>query len=179
MTRDETIAIMGILKTAYPSFYRDMTRETALQAIALWTEMFANDRADIVTAAVKTLIKTRKEGYPPTVGEVSEVIRELKDGKGMTEQEAWSLVEKACTRGIYDYEEEFYKLPPVVQKAVGSPLMIREWALMDASTVKSVVASNFQRSFRVMQRREEELAMLPEDVKAMLGGVTERLALHE
>lgn len=179
MTREETIAIMGVLKTAYPAFYRDMTREAALQAIALWTEEFAEEPGAVVSKAVKALIKTRKEGYPPTIGEVTEAVHDLTEGKGLSEQEAWNMVERACSNGIYDYDKEFAKLPPIVQKAVGSAWMIREWAMMDADTVHSVVASNFQRSFRTMQRREAQDAMLPEDVKSMIGSLTERLALHE
>ena len=105
MTREETLAIMGVLKTAYPSFYRDMTRETALQAVALWTEMFASDDARTVSAAVKSLIKTRKEGYPPTIGEVSDKIRELTKGGGLTRIEAWNLVAKACRNCLYGAEE--------------------------------------------------------------------------
>lgn len=179
MTRDETLAIMTVLKTAYPSFYKDMNRETALQAVALWTEMFTDDPAQIVSAAVKALIKTRKEGYPPTIGEVSAKIQELTQPKEMTELEAWSLVEMACRNGLHGAGEEYEKLPPLIQKAVGSPNQLREWAMMDADTVKSVVASNFMRSFKVYQKRERETAMLPESVRELITGVTERLALNE
>lgn len=178
MTRDETLAIMTVLKTAYPSFYKDMNRETALQAVSLWTEMFSDDKPEIVAAAVKALIKTRKEGYPPTIGEVSAKIAELTQPKEMTELEAWSLVERACRNGLHGAAEEFAKLPPLIQKAVGSPNQLREWAMMDADTVKSVVASNFMRSFKVYQKRERDMAMLPGDVRQLLEGVTERLALN-
>lgn len=178
MTRDETLAIMTVLKTAYPSFYRDMTRETALQAVSLWAEMFSDDKPEIVAAAVKALIKTRKEGYPPTIGEVSAKIAEITQPKEMTELEAWSLVERACRNGLHGAGEEFAKLPSLIQKAVGSPNQLREWAMMDADTVKSVVASNFMRSFKVYQKRERDMAMLPGDVRQLLEGVSERLALN-
>lgn len=174
MTREETTAIMGVLKTAYPSFYRGMTRQEALNAISLWTEMFAHDRADVVTAAVKALIKTRKEGYPPTVGEVSDKIRELTQGDGLTRIEAWNLVAKACQNSLYGAEEEFAKLPPLVQKTVGSPNQLKEWAMMDADTF-SVTGSHFQRSFEIMQKREQELSLLPPDIRERLAGLTTKL----
>ena len=178
MTRDEIVAVMGVLKTAYPSFYRDMKRQDALDALALWTEMFEDDDPKTVASAVKSLITTRKEGFPPTIGEVKAKIAELTQPKEMTELEAWSLVERACRNGLNGAGEEFEKLPPLIQKAVGSPTQLREWAMMDADTVKSVVASNFMRSFKVYQKRERETAMLPESVREMLTGVTERLALN-
>ena len=91
---------------------------------------------------------------------------------------SWSLVERACRNGLHGAGEEFEKLPPLIQKAVGSPNQLREWAMMDADTVKSVVASNFMRSFKIYQKRERETAMLPESVRELLTGVTERLALN-
>jgi hypothetical protein len=151
-----------------------MTRQEALNAISLWTEMFAHDRADVVTAAVKALIKTRKEGYPPTVGEVSDKIRELTQGDGLTRIEAWNLVAKACQNSLYGAEEEFAKLPPLVQKTVGSPNQLKEWAMMDADTF-SVTGSHFQRSFEIMQKREQELSLLPPDIRERLAGLTTKL----
>jgi len=177
MNREETLAIMGVLKTAYPAFYRDMNREAALQAVSLWNEMFRDDDAAVVAAAVKALIKTRVEGYPPTIGAVAEKIHELTKPQELTEGEAWGMVEKACRNGIYGYQEEFAALPPVVQKAVGSANQLREWAILDAGELKTVVASNFMRSFRAIQKREKEVAMIPADVRTLLQGVSERLAL--
>lgn len=171
MTRDETLAIMGVLKAAYPSFYRGMTREAALDAVALWAEMFTNDRADIVTAAVKMLIKTRKEGYPPTVGEVSGKIQELSQGDSLTGIEAWNLVAKACRNSLYGAVEEFAKLPPLVQRTVGSPNQLKEWAMMDTETF-SVTGSHFQRSFGIMQKREQELSLMPPEYRERLAGIT-------
>ena len=171
MTREETIAILGVLKTAYPAFYRDLGREAALQAVALWHEMFASDDAAAVTAAVKALIKTRKEGYPPTVGEVSEKVAELTRPDELTRTEAWSLVSKACRNGLYGAEEEFAKLPPLVRKTVGTPNQLREWAMMDAVTF-SVAGSHFQRSFEILQKREREAALLPEAFRERLSALT-------
>jgi hypothetical protein len=124
-----------------------------------------------VTAAVKALIKTRKEGYPPTVGEVSEKVAELTRPDELTRTEAWSLVSKACRNGIYGAEEEFARLPPLVRKTVGTPNQLREWAMMDAVTF-SVAGSHFQRSFEILQKREREAALLPEAFRERLSALT-------
>lgn len=177
MTRDETIAILSVLKVAYPNFYKGMAKQDALQAVALWAEMFKDDPAELVSAAVKALIATRTEGWPPNVGEVKEKLRSLAVTDELTEAGAWALVEKACRNGLYGYQEEFDALPPIVKKSVGSANQLREWAMMDGGELKTVVASNFMRSFRVMQKREKDLSLLPADVKQMLSGVAERLSL--
>ena len=179
MTRDETIAVMGILKTAYPNFYRDMTKDSALQAIALWSEMFRDDPAEIVIAAVKVLIASRTEGWPPNIGEVKAKMQTITSPGELSEGQAWALVEKACRNGIYGYREEFGKLPPVVQKAVGTPNQLREWAILDGGELKTVVASNFMRSYKTIQKREKELALIPVDVQNLLAKTAERLMLHE
>ena len=74
-------------------------------------------------------------------------------------------------------EEEYAKLPPLVQKTVGSPGQLREWAMMD-STSLSVTGSHFQKSFEIMQKREKELALLPPDIRDRLAAFTAHM-LHE
>ena len=49
--------------------------------------------------------------------------------------------------------------------------------MMDSDTVHSVVASNFQRNFRVRQKADREMAALPADVRAMIGGSAAALRL--
>jgi len=178
MTRDETIAILGILRTAYPNFYRDVSRDAALQTVTLWAEMFRDDPAEIVTAAVKALIASRTEGWPPNIGEVKAKMQTITNPDELSEGQAWALVEKATRNGGYGYKEEFDKLPPIVQKAVGSPSQIHEWAMMDSDTVKSVVASNFMRSYKIMLKREKEMALIPVDVQKLLSETAGRLMLH-
>lgn len=165
MTREETLAIMSVLKAAYPSFYKDMKRDEAEGIVGLWTSMFADDPAVTVAAAVKAHIATDKKGFPPHIGAIKEAIVKVTQPEEMTEAEAWGLVSRAVSNGIYGSQKEFDKLPPVLQRLVGSPNQLKEWALMDADTVASVVASNFQRSYRARVASERECLALPSDVR--------------
>ena len=56
MIREEIIKLMSVLRGAYPQFYRDVSKTEALDTINLWADMFANDDAALVGAAVKSLI---------------------------------------------------------------------------------------------------------------------------
>lgn len=165
MTREETLAIMGVLKAAYPNYYRDMKRSDAEGVVELWHTMFAEEPAGLVGAAVKAHIATDVKGFPPHIGAIKEAIVKLRRGEEMTEQEAWELVRKATRNGTWGAKEEFEKLPPVIQRLVGSPNQLREWAQMDADVVQSVVASNFQRSYKVRAASEREMLALPTDVR--------------
>lgn len=168
MTRDDVIKIMSVLRGAYPHFYRDISKQEAYDTINLWTDMFSRDDASIVSAAVKSLIDGDDKGFPPTIGQVKAKMRLLVGSDELTEAEAWNLVSKAVKNGLYGAVEEFEKLPPAVKRIVGSPSQLRDWASMDSDTLHSVVASNFQRSYKVVATREKEIAALPDDVKKLI-----------
>ena len=168
MTRDDVIKIMSVLRGAYPHFYRDISKQEAYDTINLWTDMFSNDDASIVASAVKSLIDGDDKGFPPTIGQVKAKMRLLVGSDELTEAEAWNLVSKAVKNGLYGAVEEFEKLPPAVKRIVGSPSQLRDWASMDSDTLHSVVASNFQRSYKVVATREKEIAALPDDVKRLI-----------
>ena len=179
MTRQETGIIMDILATAYPRFYAGPDAPDPEKAVALWAEMFAEDDVAIVAAAVKALIATDDKGFPPHIGAVKAKVRQITQPSGMTPQEAWNLVAKAIRNSAYDSREEYDKLPKDIQRLVGSPNQLRDWATMDSETVHSVVASNFQRSFTARQKADNDFKALPRDVQAMIGSVAERMALHD
>ena len=179
MTRQETGIIMDILATAYPRFYAGPDAPDPEKAVALWAEMFAEDDVAIVAAAVKALIATDDKGFPPHIGAVKAKVRQITQPSGMTPQEAWNLVAKAIRNSAYESREEYDKLPREVQRLVGSPNQLRDWATMDSETVHSVVASNFQRSFTAQQKADNDFKALPRDVQAMIGTVAERMALHD
>lgn len=165
MTYDETLTIMSVLKAAYPNYYKDMRRSDADAIVSLWVEMFKDDPVEIVAVAVKAHIATDKKGFPPHIGAIKEAIVKLKTSDEMTELEAWGCVMKAICNSNYNAAQEFEALPPVVRRLVGSPNQLREWAMMDSDTVNSVVASNFQRSYRARAANEREVLALPQDVR--------------
>lgn len=178
MNRNDVIALMAVLKTAYPSYYKQVSRDEALAAINLWSEMFADDDPAIVSAATKALIASRTEGFPPTIGAVKAKMHDIANPDAMTEDEAWRIIAKALRNGIYGSREEFDKLPAELRKIVHDPAQLKEWAKMDEETVQSVVVSNFRRSYRVTATRRKELDMLPQDVRASISSTVGRMRLE-
>ncbi len=177
MTENDTLGIMAVIKAAYPSYYKGMTKLEAEKVLGLWHELFADDDPAIVGAAVKALIACDTKGYPPHIGAVKEYIGKIKQPDTMTEQDAWGLVYKAITRSGYDSSAEYKKLPPVLQRLVGSPSQLRDWSMMDGDMVNSVVASNFMRSYRARASYEREALALPDSVKSAIGQITERMTM--
>ena len=175
----ETAKLMAILETAYPMFYAKKTQQEREDAIRLWAEMFADEPGEVVAVAVKALIKSRVSTFPPGIGEITEKIQQITQPEQMTEQEAWNLVLKAVCNSNYNSGEEFRKLPPVVQRLVGSPSQLQQWAAMDSETVNSVVASNFQRSYKVRAKNERDYLALPSSVKRFMESITEGMRMPQ
>jgi len=175
----ETAKLMAVLETAYPMFYAKKTQQEREDAIKLWAEMFADEPGELVAMAVKALIKSRVSTFPPGIGEITEKIQQITQPDQMTEMEAWSLVAKAVSNSAYNSGEEFKKLPPVVQRLVGAPSQLREWAVMDGEVFNSVVASNFQRSYKVRAKNEQDYLALPSSVKAFMASLAEGMKMPE
>ena len=66
----ETMKVMAVLKEAYPAFYANRTEEDLMPAVNLWQECFAEDEYNAVITAVKALIVSKVESFPPTIGAV-------------------------------------------------------------------------------------------------------------
>lgn len=64
MNQKETIAVLAVLKTAYPQFYRGLSPQELQETVTLWSEMFAAEDFQVVKAAVKAHIATDTKGYP-------------------------------------------------------------------------------------------------------------------
>ena len=134
--------------------------------LAAWAALFTDEPLEMVMAGVKAFIACDTKGFAPSIGQIKEVIHT--PPCDMTESEAWTLVRKAISNGIYGYEEEFKALPEVVQKAVGSPAQIHHWAMLTEG-IDTVVASFFTRNYRMQIERLKTESALPVDVKKVLG----------
>lgn len=179
MDRADVLRVMSVLKAAYPAYYREMGTKEAGSIVALWEEMFREDDAQVVALAVKAHIANDKKGFPPNIGAIKEAIVKLTTPEEMTEQEAWAMVAKACRNGYYGAQKEFDALPPVVKRLVGSPNQLKEWATMDSHELQTVVASNFQRSYRARAAHEREYLALPGDVRRAVDSLAAGFKLPE
>ena len=168
--------ILTLIQVEYPNSFSNMDERMMAAKEELWRKEFSDDDLTLVYAAVRLYMKG-PERFAPSIGQIRQKMQTLVQPTQLTEQEAWNLVSRACQNGIYGYKREFEKLPPEVQRAVGTPEQIREWAKMPADTVQTVIASNFMRSFSARQKRDQELSMLPESVREKISSVADNFKL--
>lgn len=167
MTRQETAQLLAIISATYPNF----KVENKTQTIDAWCWALEEYPYEAIQMAYKVYLRTDKSGFAPSVNQLITNLQKPKEVSVMSEGEAWALVKKAIQNGNYHADEEFEKLPPLIQKAVGDSNMIRQWAMTDSSEVNTVIASNFQRSYKCIVSREQEKMMLPSELLEQLGDV--------
>lgn len=152
MTVQGILDVLEVLTVTYPNYHPE-----AEKILKVWGSVLKGYDDEPVKKAVEAYIISDTSGFAPGIGQIVEKIRILTEPEDMSEIEAWNHVSKALSNSTYGYKEEFDKLPENVQKAVGVPEQLRDWARMDSSEVETVVASNFMRSFRTKEKHRKDM----------------------
>lgn len=163
MTREETVKIIRIICDSYPNYKPNNLSET----VDVWCMMLSDYNYEQVSVALKAYILSDTSGFAPAIGQLVGKIKTISQPQELNEMEAWSLVSRAIRNSTYNSVEEFAKLPPMVQKAVGLPNQLRTWA-MDENYNEQVASSNFIKCYRTEVARSQELSKMPSDVRKII-----------
>lgn len=174
MTRDETKELLMSIQAIYPNF--KVRPEEMTLTINAWHLMLNEYPKEAVNAALQIYVKTNNGGFAPSVSQLIGAMYAPKNNNQLSEGEAWNLVKKAIQNGNYGSEEEFNALPPIVQRAVGSPNMIRQWSMSDTDEVNTVIASNFQRTYRAILSKQEFGEKVPEQLADIVNLVADKVS---
>ena len=163
MTEKEVRQLLAMTQAVYPN-YNPPSREAAVNA---WLMCLSEYDNNVVMAAFKAYMTTNTSGFAPAPGQLIEILQTLTQPSELNELEAWSIVRKALRNCGYNAEQEFAKLPTVVQKAVGTPQQLKIWAC-DSEFNENVVSSNFVKTYRTEVKRATELNKMPENVRKLI-----------
>lgn len=152
------------IQTFYPN-YQVENKEFTINA---WYSIIGDCDYKPMEKALRAYITTDTSGFAPSIGQLINKLHEVQSPQELNEMEAWLLVSKALRNGTYGAVEEFNKLPPLVQKAVGSPDNLRNWAQTDSESIENVVQSNFMRTYRTVVNRAKEYQKMPKDIQALI-----------
>lgn len=147
MTKQEVFRLFGLFQSVYPDPFRGLSDEAIQLKLGVWQDLFAEIPGDAVMGAARAFIKGDTKGFMPVPGQLMALIGQTRE---LGEQEAWDLVTRAAGRSTYYAQEEFDKLPPALQRTVGSPATLRSWAAVDMAQLQTVVASHFKRDYRAV-----------------------------
>lgn len=171
MTREETKKIVMIIASTYPNWH-PLDMSITVDAWALILESYTYQD---ISAALKAFIVSDTSGFAPAPGQIIGLLDRVANGNELSEMEAWALVSRALRNGYYGAEQEFEKLPPLVQKAVGAPSQLRNWSQTDSESVENVIQSNFMRTYRAELARSREIRKLPDNVRTLLKQVSSNM----
>lgn len=164
MEREETKKIIKILKMTYPNYNSENISET----IDIWDMMLKDYDYKDVSLSLKSYIANNTSGFAPSISHIIDGIhttKEIISDAYPTELEAWNMVDNAIGDAIYHAQEQFNKLPEIVQKTVGSPNVLKMWAQVDREELETVVQSNFMRSYRENVKRAKAINRMPTEIK--------------
>lgn len=125
MTREEFAKIIAVLKGVYadPKFIPVTT------SMEVWYAFFKDYPYETIMQAAQNYIKNDDFGKAPVPGQI---IANINTGKEyLLPEDAWNLVYNGICNSNYHALEEFQKLPPECQKAIGSATNMKEMAVLN------------------------------------------------
>lgn len=164
MTKEEFLIISRAIRAVYPNMLADDGAKD------VWFSMLSDLPYTQVSLALQTHMMTSK--FPPTIADLR--VNHAEQQRGLTDLEAWAMVRKAIKNGTYGAEEEYEKLPEIVQKSVGSPSNIRQWAQSDSGMLETIEA-HFLKSFRIQRDRAVQDAQTSPAVKHLIAEMQQNL----
>lgn len=177
MTREETKMIIKMLSSVYVNEFSKLTEDKVLQMIDVWTVLLEDEDANKIATVTKAYLKSNTNAFMPTPAMLINMAYELFTPKGMTEQQAWNTLYKAICNSGYEAQSEYDYLPYEIKPLV-TPSQLREWSQMDISTLNTVVASNFMRSFKVREKQRVDFAKLPNETKDLIASLGVNMKLE-
>ena len=151
MTISDIKKLLITINALYPN-WKVENPEATTQA---WHWALEEYPASAVNAALQIYLKTDKTGVTPSVSQLIGCMHSPKQNDQLTEGEAWYQVKRAMNGSAWNAQENFDKLPPLVQKAIGSASVLRQWGLTDSDEVNTVIMSNFQRTYKALLSKQE------------------------
>lgn len=151
MERDEFLKIIGRYCLEYPNDKRFKDD----RVIESWYEHFGGFTYTEVLSALMSFAENDTSGFPPSVGQLMHEIRKAYETDEHSESEAWSKVLLALRNSTYGAEEGFAAFDAATKSAVGSPAVMRQWAMMDTPEL-SVAEAQFRRTYRAAKAREKQ-----------------------
>ena len=161
MKREEFSLIVKGLKAVFaqPTFIPDQN------AFNVWYELLKDLDYESAYMSAQRYMTTNK--FPPTITDIRENAI-VKNINTLNEMTAWNLVYKAICDANYHAKERYDEFPELIKKCIHGPAELKEMAQMDLATINSVTQSNFMRTFRGVQSREQEIDKIPNSVMAMI-----------
>jgi hypothetical protein len=132
----------------------------------VWYTILGHANYQEAELAVASLLSEAR-AFPPSVGEVNQLILEHRRPASQDWSTLWDLVLQAGKRSAYDSQNQIKALPEAAQRAIGGAAGLRELALSDNATLAILRAQFRQRleainqHVKVEETKQSLLEILP------------------
>lgn len=157
MERKDIQEMLATMQAIFPNY----KPENKTVAVSGWLFLLQNEKKEDVYKAFEIFCKTDTKGFAPNPAQLLKIIREM-ESETIAGGEAWAIVRKGLKNGIYGSKEEFAKMPEVIQRSIGTPGTLREWAMMETEVIESVIMSQFLKSYATVSKRMQMEKYAPE-----------------
>jgi len=175
MTKEETWKIVYVIKSSYPKSYERFSEkdfDNLCTSLHMCLENYTYQQASL---GLKAFLISDTKGFPPVAGQIIEQIHKLTPKPSEMEGlQAWNLVMQGIRNGTYGAEEEFSKLPPLVQKTIGSAQYLRDEAI-NSDFNMDVAKGQFLKNYEIIKKREAEMEKIPASMRLE---IKERLGIE-
>lgn len=153
MTREETGKILAGMSAIFPSF----KVEDKTPMVTLWTKVLEPFDYKSIEGALMVYARTNASGFAPSTGQLIDICVKQFMSDYQTPEQAWVTVYKALCNSGSNSTGEFNNLPEIIQETIGSPRVLREWAMGQDSI--QYLQKQFQESYeKALNRKKTEIA---------------------
>lgn len=151
--------VIATLKAAYPTYYRALSRDEIEAVFRLWEVQFREDVYKDVVMACHSLISSRTNTFPPSIGEIKNALHQTQNPGEITGADAWAMVSKCIARGSVHSREDWERLPDVVKDTISAD-EIRRLAISEDYN-ESVQKALFLKAFQTVADRHRMMSVIP------------------
>jgi hypothetical protein len=168
MNRKEIINLLGIAAANFPHIQTKELKPTAV----LWEKALSDITYDVAEKALLKVLSTSK--FFPTIAEIREAATQLTQPQQLDAMEAWGLVVNAIRRyGFYREKEALDSLPEEIADLVKQ----FTWRELCLNENPDTIRAQFRMAWETRTKRKKELDALPQEVRVMIEGLTEKMKL--
>lgn len=150
MNTTEVKKLMQHLQGVYPDYAGYRSEEILVLQISSWSKILAPyDMKQIATA---TAVYVKNNKFHPKPSDLIELVDQIfDDGSYPNEAEAWAYVKASIVdyrNRLTDFMQAWDNFTPEIKRALGDEYMIVDWSRISDTELDTVIASNFQRTYR-------------------------------
>lgn len=164
MTDAEIKKLIFVCKANYPAIYQKYSKDDLENQLIAWRMCLDGYTYDEASKGLMAYMRTDKKGFPPVAGQIIDHIQSLQAKDEILPSQAWDMVMRGIKNGSYGAEDEYAKLPELVQEAIGSAQYLRDCA-GDSGFNEGVARGQFERNYAIVCKRAKYSAKVPPSMR--------------